>query len=1036
VYELNNLPRLAVLAGPAGIGKTRFLLGNFAHLLRESKNPFLRDVLYLLPSAEHRERIIDLMLRKEMAGFFGERVTTFNRLMQELLKSGDFSLLTDAERRFLLNEIVPVEGGEYFASVSALPGFLEGISELIGELKESMIGLGSFCGKLKELEKARPGIQSKYQGLAQIYQAYEARLEALGVRDHRDGLFLLRENAKSKEDSFPRFRHLFVDGFFDFSRSQFEFLGWLAARSERVILALTLDLSDNRKSLFEIPLETLRELEKLGFQTVDLSGRKNHRALSKPVAHVEKRIFSEGERMESAEGFLIMEATGIRGEVEMIAREVRRIVRTERLNYSDVALILRRIGPYERILRAVFKEFQVPFEMHEREKLQEAPLARTLASFFKILLNDWKREDLFNFLKSSYVEKDFTEICSLEIRAFSLGILAARERWLGELGGALIEKINAFQERFEKAHVVNDWISLTKEVIHSFGLDRIPSVYEESARRDFAALKCIHGLLEEIRHTSVAWQASRLNFPTFAQELLGLIEVDLFSLHDRDKNRVQVYDISLARQKEYRVVFLAGLLEKHFPVQIREDPILSDEERGVIGLAERLPRQALERYFFYLGLTRAREKVILSYPRFDLEGHEALPSFYVDEVKKLFEKPVTERKYPVSQSLPRLEDAVEEREIEAQLVRRLFDKEKNSSKRDRAFTLALYNRLLERPSFQSLLPKLLFDSVARIESEAVRNSFSPKREVFSPTGLEAYGRCPFRYFASHVLHLEEKEEGIDPRQVGVLLHQVLEDYWNRRVRDQDETLGDLETARAYVPRRLHELMQKEPLFGERAYRIRLKIAQMEEWLCGMVEKEIEEGHPLPPLRPRYFEMKLGFPPKNDYLKLYDALKEDLKLRLKIDRIDIDPSGKYALVIDYKTGSSFKRQALEFGTALQLPLYLLAIQQHLKLKPLGGEIYQINEATSKGFYAKEALDETGAKPSSRAVFSREEFEKTLERATHFSKKFAKGILAAEIPVKPRDCDDRCPFPSVCRIEKWRLPFITREIQEEDKKSGLG
>src|SRR3990167_3639615 len=125
------------------------------------------------------------------------------------------------------------------------------------------------------------------------------------------------------------------------------------------------------------------------------------------------------------------------------------------------------------------------------------------------------------------------------------------------------------------------------------------------------------------------------------------MEVDLFSLHERDKNAVQVYDISLARQKEYKVIFLAGLLERVFPSETREDPVLSDEERRTAGLAEKLPKQALERYFFYLAVTRARERVIFSYPRFDLEGHEALPSFYVDEVTRLFQAPLPKISYPV-----------------------------------------------------------------------------------------------------------------------------------------------------------------------------------------------------------------------------------------------------------------------------------------------------------------------------------------------------------------------------------------------------
>ena len=1020
VKSLDSLPRLAVLVGPAGIGKSRFFLENFSRLLHESPDPLKPDVLYLLPSAEHRERIVDLILRKEGSGFFGNRITTFNELISGLLRAGDFALVTDAERRFLLGEILASRKAEYFARVWELPGFLDRLNDFIGELKESLMSVKAFAQSVKELEKLRPEIGKKYAELLEIYEAYQTRLETLGLCDHRDGLFLLKETAKRGGAGPPAFRHLFVDGFFDFSKSQLEFLRWLCERSERVTLSLTAELSGEPNGIFKIPLETLAELGKIGFEPLDLSGAEDHRS-------------------RDLTGVLILEATGLRGEIEMIARQVRRFVRQgdpagRPYHFSDFAVILRRIGEYGAILRAVFREFGIPVEIHERERLRDAPLARTLTSFFKILLDDWKREDLFNFLKSSYVERDYQEVCALELAGFRKGITAGRERWLKEVPSPVFEKINAFQERLAEPRTAEEWAKFTREALHTFALDRVPVAYEEGARRDFAALKRMESLLEEICRTNVSWGEPFKTFEVFAREFLGLLEVDLFSLHDRDKNRVQVYDVSLARQKEYKIVFLAGLLEKRFPAEIREDPIFSDAERRVTGLSERLPRQALERYLFYIGLTRARERVVLTYPRFDLEGHEALRSFYVDEVEKLFEGRTETRTYPVSQPLPPLQDAVEEREVEAHLVRRLHERGKATEREERTLTLALYNFFLEKPSFQKLLPRLLFNPEARIESPQVRAAFGPEHGIFKPTGLEMYGRCPYRYFAREVLGLEEKDEGIDVLQVGILLHEVLERYWKERVEEKRDELAAPERAREFIKAELARLLEADPLSGEKGYRIALKKAEMEEWLCRMIEKEIEEGAPLEPLTPRYLERKFGFSSK-DYLVLHDPLREDLKIRGKIDRIDVDPSGKYAAVIGYKSAGEFKKRDLEWGVALQLPLYLLAVQQHLKLKPLAGLIYSIKAAEANGFFLGEGLGELGIRKGPQAsVYNEEEFRGLLDRTLQFARRYAEGISRAEIPVRPRDCDKHCPYSSVCRIEKWRLPYLYQEIREEDPKRG--
>ena len=135
-------------------------------------------------------------------------------------------------------------------------------------------------------------MQEKYAALAEIYEAYENKLEALGLKDHRDGLFLL-QRGKGVRDAFTsRFRHLFIDGFFDFSESQLEFLSWLTKRSDRITLTLSADLSPERSSLFTIPRQTLEDLKKLGFEVTDLSQKENKRATSAELRHVEKNLFS------------------------------------------------------------------------------------------------------------------------------------------------------------------------------------------------------------------------------------------------------------------------------------------------------------------------------------------------------------------------------------------------------------------------------------------------------------------------------------------------------------------------------------------------------------------------------------------------------------------------------------------------------------------------------------------------------------------------------------------------------------------------
>ena len=63
----------------------------------------------------------------------------------------------------------------------------------------------------------------------------------------------------------------------------------------------------------------------------------------------------------------------------------------------------------------------------------------------------------------------------------------------------------------------------------------------------------------------------------------------------------------------------------------REDPILGDAARSRSGLDTAADRQAEERFLFELAISRATEETILSYPRFDEQGEDTLPSFFLED---------------------------------------------------------------------------------------------------------------------------------------------------------------------------------------------------------------------------------------------------------------------------------------------------------------------------------------------------------------------------------------------------------------------
>jgi ATP-dependent helicase/nuclease subunit B len=1037
---------LKLLIGPAGSGKTHQLIHEFSTALKASEHLLKDDLLFILPTAEHRERVIELVLRQGLPGFFHRRITTFDRALRSLLRLGGIEFATDVTRTILLRTILSRSEFQYFGEARHSSGFLELIGKLLIELKENLIQPAELNQKFEPLKKKFPEFSLKYEDLGRVYTAYDKALKEQKLMDQRDSLRLLEEGLKRGEYQASHFSQVWIDGFSDFSNLQLAFIEFLVRHSDQVTTTLTLDDNPYRRAPFEVVSETRARLEEIGFKPQFLKDQ-NYRARTRVLEHIEKNIFHEGavEPVASDASLQIFESTGMYGEVEMAAREIKKLAVEHAYYFSDIAIVLRKVDPYVSALKSVFLEYGLPFELHERLRLRLTPIARILKSFFRILLDDWRRDDLFNFLKASCVPDDYEGMCELELRALQKGIYRDRKYWLETFPNvAVLKTLSQFQNEFDSIRSIIDFSKWVRYALTHFGFfeffNEVGAVNQEAR----ASVRRVTLLLDEL----VRKRKGHKNDTAihFANEFLTLIEVDLFSVHSRDKNKVQIYHVSLARQKEYKAVFVLGLLEKEFPIQLREDPILSDRERRALNetgevLNERLPRQSFERYLFYLSVTRARERLVLSFPRFNLEGKEALPSFYVDEVRRLFQGETHGKKQHVTDVLPHASDVSTVREARRKLLFDLFKipffsygskqatYEGGGSSFCRDFVISLHNHFLSDTDFKSVVSRLIHPIEGVIRDERIQPHFLPPRGSWSATMLEEYGECPYRFFSHRLLHLEDQVEGIDIRRRGTILHSVLEQFF-RWMHERPTAKISFEHATTFCMNVFRKEWEQEPLTGERYYKIELERKRMEEMILQVLRNELVIGKPpLPTLHPTHFEFQF----KDFVLK---GESRDIPLTGFVDRIDVDPSGQYALVVDYKTGKSFSASQLENGTSLQLPFYLLAVQQKLGLKPLGGHLYALSKGASSGFHHKDNLVAANIKTRKGNQYSKQAFERVTKRAVVFSEKYIDGIERAQIPVRPRECVSFCSYSSVCRIEKWRLKHLYQEIAEEDTKIGVG
>ena len=460
--------------------------------------------------------------------------------------------------------------------------------------------------------------------------------------------------------------------------------------------------------------------------------------------------------------------------------------------------------------------------------------------------------------------------------------------------------------------------------------------------------------------------------------------------------KVLVASVDQARGASFEVVFVPGLAEKVFPKKVSEDPLALDALRRELqaGLETNDERVAAERLGLRLAVGAARRRLVLSYPRVDADrARPRVASFYGLEVLRAAEGELpgfeelaqrAERSVSARMGWPaptHPEEAIDDAEYDLALLRRLIELS-DDERRGTARYLLRSNEHLAR----SLRARAMrweqsgwqsadgFVNPHAAAAAALQRHRLGER-TYSPTSLERYAGCPYRFYLGTILRLSPREapafiEQLDARQRGSLIHEIQQ---AALVRLKAERALPLTEARFDEAR---EILKE--VVDEVAERYRLELApaidrvwqdgiaelhgDLREWLLRMSEER--------EWVPEAFELGFGLSrsAEVDPASTEEAVQLDIGVRLRGAIDVVERMGTTLRATDYKTGKAYAREGARIagGSTLQPLLYALVLE---KLRPeseiAGGRLYY---CTSRGGFASAEfpLDEAARGAVTEAV----------------------------------------------------------------------
>ena len=494
----------------------------------------------------------------------------------------------------------------------------------------------------------------------------------------------------------------------------------------------------------------------------------------------------------------------------------------------------------------------------------------------------------------------------------------------------------------------------------------------------------------------------------------------------RRYGKVYIATIDEARGLAFDLVFVPGLAEKIFPQKVVEDPLLLDDARRLLSadLPTNDDRTAEERLALRLAVGAATRRVVLSYPRVDVEqARPRTPSFYGLEVLRVAEGELRDFHYLAESAAKKVDarigwpapkdrkDAIDEAEYDLALLESVLERKEDECVGEAHYLLSSNAHLARALRFRGrrwLKSWKAADGLVDPPPEAlaaIREHALDKRS-FSPTALQNFAACPYRFFLSAVLRLSKREdlvaiEDLDPLTRGSLVHEV-----QFRVLTELRDAGllpvtriRLEAARAKLDLMLEEVAAAEhdrlrPAI-ERVWKDAMEniAADLREWLRRMADE--------PDWTPAYFELSFGLKDRREQ----DALSKDepvvldagIQLRGSIDLVEKDDAGRLRAT-DHKTGKvrAQRGDVIKKGEVLQPVLYALTIE---KLFP-GTEVKEgrLYYCTAAGDFTKVDIPLT---------------DDARSAAQLVAKTIGDSIAAGFLPAAPaKDACRYCDFQSVC------------------------
>ncbi len=613
---------LLILAG-AGSGKTRVITHKIQYLIDKGVAPSgILAVTFTNKAAKEMKERVQKLVGKQKKGMV---ITTFHSLGLQILNKDitplgyrdKFSIYDDSDCMKLLKDII---------HDLKLPDDVYDPYELIFKMGLIKMNLKStFFDDDPNIPK--------------IYENYQKNLKIYNALDFNDLIKLPIELFEMRPDILEKYqtkwKYILVDEYQDTSLMQYKIMKMLAINHRNISV-----VGDDDQSIYSwrgANSTNITLFEKDFFKIKEIKLEQNYRStgnilnaanaiINNNQSRRSKNLWTDGD---SGDKLYLYEALDEEAEADFVLTYITRL---KNMGYKNNDFgVLFRMNSQSRPIEEKLRECNIPYKVIGATKFFERPEIKDILSYMRFLANFEDEVSLNRIINTPKRGIGNSTIMSImehakETNSSSYNTIKDFVR-LGILGNKVTPYLEDFYNLIEKyremifkpKNISNTIMKLVEEIDYRGKL----LTETKNPKSVQFKMKNINQLYQSISN----YEKNPENMNPNIYEYLQRVSLSTRDDDNDDKEEVCLLTIHSAKGLEYKVVFLVGVEEGLIPNNKTLEETGTDEE---------------ERRLFYVAVTRAREKLYMSYPKERMKYNEVIHkniSCFISEIpEELLEK--------------------------------------------------------------------------------------------------------------------------------------------------------------------------------------------------------------------------------------------------------------------------------------------------------------------------------------------------------------------------------------------------------------